>query len=200
MDMIVVRCHYLEATTATAAPSLSLASSTSSSSAVAPAMPAPGSPFTLSLASAHIDGFIVFGGLGGGRVPAREVMVGAFAGRVVLPRAGTAGVVFLGIRNTIELVGAFTEEGEPLVVRVTVFGWRGGINVEKCDGCSFLSDLEGFNFHSADDGIKNVFGGPVGANSVMVFIDKILKEVACIGHNSGHQSRGDHRDGGVAVI
>jgi hypothetical protein len=121
-------------------------------------------------------------------VLAREVVVGAFASRVVLPRAGTAGVVFLGIRHTVELVGAFAEEGEPLVVRVTVFGWRGGINVEKCNGCSFLGDLEGFDFHGANDGVKNVFSGPVGANSVMVFIDKVLEEVACIGHNSGHQS------------
>jgi len=114
--MIVVRCRYLEATTATAAPSLSLASSTSSSSAVASAVPAPGSPFALSLASVHVDGFVVFGGLGGGHMPAREIMVGAFAGRVVLPRAGAAGVVFLGIRHTVELVDAFAEEGEPLVI------------------------------------------------------------------------------------
>jgi len=200
MDMIVVRCRYLEATTATVAPSLSLASLTSSLSVVASAVPTPGSPFALSLASIHVDRFVVFGGLGGGHVPARETMVGAFAGRVVFPRAGAAGVVFFGICHTVELIGAFAEEGEPLVIRITIFGWRGGINVEKCDGCSFFGDLEGFDFHGADDGIKNVFSGPVGANSVMVFIDKILEEVACIGHNSGHQSRGDHCDGGVAVI
>ena len=78
-------------------------------------------------------------------MPASEVMEWAFAGGMVLTSAGPAVVRVPGVRGTIELVGATAEERDPLVICITIYSWRGSINVEEINGGPAFCDLEGNN-------------------------------------------------------
>jgi len=106
---------WLVTRTAGTAPSSVLAAASSSSTSTAAFAITSGTSLVTTLvrrasaaaaaaAAVHVDSRW-FGGL----VPAGEVMVGAFAGGVVLAVTGAAGVGVPGVRRSIELIGTVAE-------------------------------------------------------------------------------------------
>jgi len=139
---------YLVVTSAVSAPGPApiLGASTSSATSAATISPASSVgpvPIIVGSLSVHVDWFVVFGVVGGGLVPSREVVVWALASGVILARAGTAVVRVPGVRGAIELVGPATEEGDPLIVGVAVMGWGGGVHIKEGNRGASLSNLEG---------------------------------------------------------
>jgi len=140
------RTYGLVVATAVSAPGSSSVLATSSPTATLAAIPsAPaGGPVSVIVGTltVHVDRLVVFGGLSSGLVPSREVVVWAFAGGVILARAGPTVVWVLGVRGAIEFVGSAPEKGNPPIIGVAVLGWGGGVDIKEGDGGASLGDLE----------------------------------------------------------
>ena len=120
-------------------------SSVTSAATVSPASSIGPIPVVIGCLAIHVDRLVVLGLVGGGLVPTSEVVERAFAGGVVLSSTCPAVVWMPGVCGTVELVSSTAEERDPLVICVTIFGWRRGVDVEKSDGSTAFRDLEGNN-------------------------------------------------------
>ena len=120
----VRRTYDLVVSTAASAPGpssiLAASSSTATTAAISSAPVGGPIPVVVGSLTVHVDRLVVFGVLGGGLVPTREVVVWALASGVVLARAGSAVVWVLGVRGAIEFISLVTEKGDPPIIGVAV--------------------------------------------------------------------------------
>lgn len=128
------------------APVLGASTSTATSAAtISPASSSGPVPIVIGSLAIHVDRPVVFGLVVGRLMPTSEVVEWALPSGMVLAGAGPAVVWVPGVCGAVEFVSATTEERDPLVIRITIFGWGGGVDVEKSDGGTAFRDLEGNN-------------------------------------------------------
>jgi len=138
---------------------------------------------SIGVLAVHFDGFVVFGLVCRGFVPASKIVEGAFTGGVVQAVACATGIRETRICRSIKLISAGAEERQPFGMSVRVDSGGGGVDVEKGDGGAFFYNLEGDYIEVFDDFIKDIIGREMGVGGIMVYINEIPEFVFAISHD-----------------